>query len=124
MKAFTSIAQSRKLAEILPIDSADMSYARTAIAGDNLGMPEDKQYRHLSMPFRLYSGVGIPCWSLASLLEAINNDYYTTLYHDGVAWVIKVIYHDNVEDRHNVWANTPVDACVRMILKLHELNLL
>ena len=111
MKAYTSLVQSRKLAEILPIESADVCWQRIY---DEVHLMT--YYRIELLPYRLYSGIAVPCWSLSALLEAINDDYYTTLYHDGVAWNIEVIHHDNVEDKHSVYANTPIDACCELVL--------
>ena len=83
MKSFTNIEQSKKLAEILPIESADQTWARIAIAGANLDVPEEMQYRHNGdMPFQYYSGIGTPCWSLAALLSVIkpvNDNTYTLI---------------------------------------------
>ena len=114
MKAYTSIEQSKKIAEILPLESADGYWFK--------GFP--------SQPYMVYTkgtpnpGEHISCWSLATLINIINENYYTTLYHDGVAWNIDIIHHDNVKEKHSVYANTPVDACYEILLKLYKRNLL
>ena len=60
MKQYTDIEQSRTLAEILPKETADQTWQRVAIAGANLGVPEEIQYRHNgNMPFQIYSGIGV-----------------------------------------------------------------
>ena len=59
MKAYTDLEQSKKLAEILPIESADMYYACGAIAPDI--MTSCKQ------DYRGYT----KCWSLAALLNVL-----------------------------------------------------
>ena len=131
MKAYTDLSQSHKLAEILPLESADMFYDgiqdlykekvyNIPINGSSITV----RTGHIITKKDIKSNLLLPCWSLAALLDVINDDYYTTLYHDGVAWNITAIHHDNVKDKHNVYAYTPIDACVEMILKLHELNLL
>ena len=75
IKSYSDLQQSKKLAEILPIESADQTWARIAIAGANLDVPEEIQYRHNGdMPFQYYSGIGTPCWSLAALLGVLPKD--------------------------------------------------
>ena len=124
-KTATTLEQSSKLAEFLPIESADQTWARIAIAGANLDVPEELQYRHNGdMPFQYYSGIGTPCWSLAALLDIINKDYYTTLFHDGVSWTITITHHDDNKNRHSVWSAEPLDACYDMIIKLKAQNLI
>ena len=44
MKAFTDIEQSKKLAEILPLESADMHYVRKT--HDFMGNPVDGEWSH------------------------------------------------------------------------------
>ena len=56
MKSFTDIEQSKKLAEILPVESADMFYRDNEI--DVKLMWEHNAQK-----------VTNPCWSLAALLE-------------------------------------------------------
>ena len=121
IKSFTSLEQSKKLAEILPLESADMLYW----AGEYIthpymeGQHKDEQ---------------IPIWSLAALLDVLPNNKHisTTLSRGG--WRIQPIEYidnwwceyedDNYTKDFTVSADNPVDACVAMIIKLHELNLL
>lgn len=62
MKAFTDIEQSKKLAKILPSDSADMCYR---IVTYNL------KDTHVYQPYCFVRTLksDIPCWSLAALIE-------------------------------------------------------
>ena len=62
MKAFTNIKQSKKLAEILPVESADMSWA-----GTGLGKPFAR-----TIPSKGYPEEICPCWSLAALLDILS----------------------------------------------------
>ncbi len=72
MKSHTDLPQSKTLAEFLPHTTADQTWERIAIAGANLDVSEELQYRHNgNMPFRIYSGIGVPCWSLAALLSVL-----------------------------------------------------
>ena len=130
MKQYTDIEQSRKLAEILPMDSADQTWERIAISSV---APESLQYGHNSdIPFQFYDGIGIPCWSLAALLDAINqvreiNHQRVTILvgrFAGNHWYVELL---KVQDERSVvfeHSEELVDACVEMLLKLHELNLL
>ena len=130
MKSYTDLKQSRTLAEFLPHNTSDQTWARIAIAGANLGIPEEKQYRHDGdMPFYFYSGTGVPCWSLAALLDVIKDkcDYFEFVYlkrtYDGRANLLVDVYRLST-DVYDVYNKEAVDACVEMILKLHELKLI
>jgi hypothetical protein len=64
------------------------------------------------------------CWSLAALLELLD---YPQLSKDKlgsgkVGWMVSVYLNDCRYD--SCWHDNPVDACVSMIEKLNELNLL
>lgn len=115
IKSYTDINQSKKLAEILPIESADMYY----ISGDkydvNFGSgvyEEIADWLDDGTP----RPADIPCWSLAALLNVLSeytlksNKFYgkVALWCQGIS-----VEYDN-----------PVDACVAMIEQLHKLNLL
>ena len=105
IKSYTDIEQSKKLAEILPIESADM-------------------YRIYDIPYAIpYEnriGEAKPCWSLAALLDvlpeiqgskpviALDDNYITYPHMSGLHFK----------------ADNLVDACVAMIIKLHELKML
>lgn len=133
MKAYTDISQSKKLAEILPIESADQTWERIAISSV---VPESLQYEHNSdIPFQFYDGIGVPCWSLAALLDVLpnNENISTNLSKGGYristleytnSWFID--YEDETDGLNNcvTSADNPIDACVEMIIKLNEQKLL
>jgi hypothetical protein len=81
MKAYTDIDQSKELAEILPLESADMYY-------DRGGLPSfvDKYVTHESIKNDKYHHL-IPCWSLAALMNLLPSEftekgkYSETTYH-------------------------------------------
>ena len=120
-KISTDLEQSKKLAEILPIESADMNYwCGTQIRiGGHRTMDKD---------------LDVPCWSLAALLGILPNgkNVSTTLSKGG--WNIEPVEYSDKwwceyeDDTHakdfSVSADNPVDAAFEMIIKLHELNLL
>ena len=129
MKAYTNIKQSKKLADILPLDSADNTYKRVVIAGCNLDIPEEQQYIHDDTPFTFFSGVGVPCWSLAALLSVLpsvitRNDkrMFLTMEKAGAY----NLYYKSPDRLDELWETDfePIDACYEMILKLHEQKLL
>lgn len=109
MKSYTDLEQSKKLAEILPLESADMYWFR-----DNVEVP--RMYPKDMMKDSV--SVTCPCWSLAALLKVIPFWYDIHPVKNGVA--IKCDYGKEeivISDNH-------IDACVEMIIKLNKLNLL
>ena len=143
MKAFTDINQSRKLAEILPINSADMTWCNSSIKGINY---IDPWHAELKTPIEIESIFNkvvfdwktwwsiIPCWSLAALLNYLREiDFFPEIDADkfAVTMSITYFYHDVEDERRlvpldsiNVKEESFIDACVEMILKLHEEKLL
>ena len=111
MKAFTDINQSKKLAEILPIESADMRYAPF---GDTHPWVWDG---HL-----LEKGA-IPCWSLAALLDQMICPKLENYVQN--IWDLDAAEDDTLHQWLSVQdCQTAVDACVEMIIKLHEQKVL
>lgn len=110
MNAYTDLEQSKKLAEFLPLESADMCY------------PKDEfEYNYAKEPVCHYSGIGLahPCWSLAALLDVLPKG--TRLLKSAT----DDIYHcDCPKCNIDEWFNNPIDACIEMIVKLKENELL
>jgi len=120
IRAYTTIEQSRKLAEILPLESADMHYCL-----EQRGVATEYEIGVTNFNYaKRFKGICNiadvqPAWSLAALLgvipdytlQKIGKDVFV-VYETGTA-VIGTNDYDN-----------PIDACVAMIEKLHELNLL
>ena len=123
IKSYTDLEQSKKLAEILSIESADMCYK--CIGED----PYDVCLRPYSEWKEEYKGllVGkevdvIPCWSLSALISVLPNTkscHYNETYFGQYMGI-----GDEFPTYNTMEYNNPVDACYEMILKLHELNLL
>ena len=67
MKSYTDLEQSKKLADILPVESADMCWARD----DDTMQYDDKPYLN---PYKNYTAKEyyLPCYSLAALLSALH----------------------------------------------------
>lgn len=119
MKAYTNLEQSKKLAEILPLESADMHYATWTIldGGFIVSMNQGETIEELQED---YGNQIIPCWSLAALLDVVSQEVSLNSFKDGdwnamVQQNGKMIYSD---------ADNPIDACYELIIKLKEQNLL
>lgn len=110
MKSYTDIEQSKKLAKILPIESADMFY--TSLNSDYPWIWIDKHLMEVE---------DIPCWSLSALLGVL--EHPRCFQGDKPTyWFCGCFGKDKLY--HEVEADNPVDACVAMIEKLNELKLL
>ena len=130
-KIYTSIEQSKKLAEILPLESADMEYMFLKKDGSKVSnVPFVKD--GFEEPECCY--IFIPCWSLAALLEKIPNTIVNDAGEDLKLHIDKYTLHyslsyENTYTGHKFEIETDmyenlVDACVEMIEKLKERNLL
>lgn len=122
IKSYTDLEQSKKLAEILPLESADMFLAL------NGTLPVMSKY--IDNGLVTADDTAIPCWSLATLLNIIPKkikDFNVLRIDIGEStfaiWYDEIGYGVNRE-LPNIEMSEPVDACVEMINKLHELNLL
>ena len=127
IKSYSDLQQSKKLAEILSLESADMYYWLAWSGGVS---EEKKNTPKVGTPNKdAIKTYWCPCWSLASLLEILKS-------HCG-----RLNIHLRADKKYNILAvsgdfvfrsfddfpdgfDTTVDACYEMILKLHELNLL
>ena len=117
IKSYTDIEQSRKLAEILSIESADMCYIQDLLAWAKYG--EYKPYIGDLVP--AYGQGKIRCWSLAALLNVLPKIIkHETLFVETSA----SLWHVGYRGIYTVRSVNLVDACYEMILKLHELKML
>lgn len=114
MKAFTDLEQSKKLAEILPLESADMWFVNgIVVVRSTVEEPNSEEYNEL-----------FPCWSLAALLDIIpegliENYYVPNLQKENGKYSIA---YGN--DELLCIADNPIDVCYEMIIKLYEQKLL
>lgn len=110
MKAYTDIEQSKRLAKILPRESADMYYLRDIYYPD----------APITAP-RIGSPVGIhtPCWSLTALLSVLPEPILTQFSED--KWNVAIFGKDN-HFKEECFAGEPVDACYTLILKLKAME--
>ena len=133
MKAYTNIEQSKKLAEMLPIESADMWWLYVTSQGKHIAMMYEEPDPHYLARMESYGikNAAIRCWSLAALLQIIpkNIEGLNRLRIDIDNVDFSIWYDDlngyGVNDKlPDITSKEPVDACYEMVLKLHELNLL
>ena len=127
MKGYTNLEQSKKLIEILPLESADMYWSIDEIPF--LAFPVNDIVT--DWKYAEENGM-LPAWSLAALLNIIpyaihksDNEFYRLGidkgYNDYAVW-----YTNNglAVNNLDVTSDNFVDACVEMIIKLHEQKLL
>lgn len=113
IKGCTDIEQSKKLAEILPIESADMWYNNDGES--TAGRPEIR-----CGTFTVFDSKNIPCWSLAALLSVLPRTVRLVGTPHNSYWYCECV------DSNNRWyagfgnADNPVDACVDMVFRVHK----
>jgi hypothetical protein len=112
MRNCTNLSQSKDLKKYLPLNSADMYYTPPLVNGftEYLVHP----IRKLSIDWEVEQA--IPCWSLTALINIlpsstldISDDHYCRV---------------STMNRSSEWHGNPVDACVEMIKRLHNLGLM
>ena len=127
IKSYSDLQQSKKLAEFLPLESADMWW--------NIELDDDNEIDGYTPSFypEPLSDSDIPCWSLAALLDIIPQEIFDGEYIINITegcdkrWVLT---YDHYENRNHSYyglssgADNLIDACVEMIIKLHELKML
>jgi hypothetical protein len=113
MKAYTDIEQSKKLAEILPLESADMKWYFWKSEIDAPKLPSFGYSKNAAENYKSTEAVYLPCWSLAALLGILaEQDFIIKSYarNDG--------YHYNIDipSRHcKIWFSSLLDAAVEMV---------
>lgn len=113
IRAYTTIEQSKVLAERLPLESADMYY--------ELIMTDDHE-AHYKIPqvrrdVQKSSSTDIPCWSLTALLEVLPNENMLVKTTDKE-------YYCLAKDIMTKHYNNPIDDCYEMVLELKRKELL
>lgn len=147
MKAYTDMEQSKKLAEILPVESADMWWAERYAVQDMKDSPYISYkapvcYLSFSKPSEYNYSTDIikdfPCWSLSALLSilppylfeferGIDLNVYPDL--NGKGWHCSYMPNctENMKkDKFKLMTSEDnlIDACYELVLKLHEQNIL
>lgn len=126
MKSYTDIKQSKKLEEILPIDSADMCFAN-----DGTAIKIDAQPYNVRK--LMWKDVQlIPCWGLAALLQVLPLGIYDEF--DGCDYELEIdminkmpryirlgdIYHSQFP--YDFEKDTLIDNIVESIIWLNDNN--
>ena len=133
MKSYTDLEQSKKLTNILPLESADMCWY-LATKGNPKTM--------FNEGYNEYGDFELPCWSLTALfgvlqiyttptafstnisvpsLTKTKNGYSITYVGD---YRIMESNNNDIESPIEIIADNAIDACVEMIEKLHKLKML
>lgn len=115
IKSYTDISQSKKLAELLPLESADM-YLWSSGKRYYIEAMDDGDFNEEEGHVR--------AWSLAALLDVLPDG--TDIIKDKTdteneKYMCTVGVKDDIIC---TFGNNSVDACYEMILKLHELKML
>ena len=105
IKSYTDLEQSKKLAEILPLETADMGYLWNGTSFCDYPVSNQTIFKRVE---------NVPCWSLSALLTVLPN-YQLQTQDDGIGILCSCNGKFNI-----VTADSPVDACVEMIIKLNE----
>ena len=114
IKSFSDLQQSKKLAEILPIESADMCWTRYIDNGDVTSIHATVNYGIVTIDY--------PCWSLSSLLDLLK-DRIIFGGNSPEGWFCCYTIKNPIKTL-TIYEDSLVDACYEMILKLHELKML
>ena len=118
MKGYTDIEQSKQLAEILPLESADMRYSPL---GDSM--------HPWIWTDTFIEKDAVPCWSLSALLDV----FPSVIKRNGTRMFLTLekagaynLYYKSSDRLDELWETNfePIDACYEMIIKLKEMNLL
>ena len=123
MKSYTDIFQSKKLAEILPLESADMYYINSDVSKIIIRKWKDE----------MHDEDDLPCWSLSALINIIPQELFDGEYIINITegcdnrWVVTYDHHENRNHSYyglSTGANNLVDACTDIIIKLKERNII
>ena len=113
IKSYTDLEQSKKLAEILPIESADMWWLYVTAQGKRIAMMYEEPDPHYLARMEGYGikDAAIRCWSLAALLSVLPEP---SLHQDRDGkWYCDVQPNRVYFSKH---CDNPVDACFEMIV--------
>lgn len=123
IKSYTDLEQSKKLAEILPVESADMMWTYDFTVDDINGINVISEFLKLEEN-------DVPAWSLAALLNILNSidGWYPGIdaqVGEDNLWQICMFSYETGSDISTAAINKElVDTCYEVILKLKEKNLL
>lgn len=126
MKTYTDIEQSIRIDKILPRDSYDM-YLSRVVDGRTYIPHFGKTVIIDRNMFSYRNGLVVPCWSLAALFDALPKtigQYFKTMGYFDNFYHCDYLDEDGESVGFGTSADTLIDACVNMILLLHEKSIL
>lgn len=140
IKPYTDLEQSRKLAEILPLESADMKWYFWRTEVDAPKTPTFGYSKTAAENYKDTEAVYLPCWSLAALLgvlpqsitvyiesERCQKTFHLNLFRS-YYYCCSYSFNPSISDDDGdntlycIGRDNWVDACYEMITKLHELK--
>jgi hypothetical protein len=134
IKSYSDIEQSKKLTEILSLESADMKWFSWKQESDSPLVPTFGYDKETAEFYKDTAAVYLPCWSLAALLDVLpfhiiaNNQRYAFSMHkglnkDGETYMVRYnVFNTDICLYKTEYYNNLIDACYEMIIKLHELK--
>ena len=125
MKSYTDLEQSKKLAEILPLESADMCWTNHCYGAIRSSMTISAktvdEYKSLLDRFNGSASIDVfyPAWSLAALLNLCPtiNRKQPILTRGKLTRLWYCYYEDEIDTQTY---DNPIDACYEMICWLKE----
>lgn len=131
IKSHTDLGQSKKLSDILSYKTADMCHKCIGDESyDTIMRPYSEYYEKYKLLIISKDFNAIPCWSLTALLKVIPkcigdynifrmdiNDIDTSMWYDKIGYGVNTELPD-------ITMKEPIDVCVEMIQKLHELKII
>ena len=129
IKSYTDIEQSKKLAEIFPLKSADMKWYFWKEEINAPKIPTFGYSKDAAESYKNTEAIYLPCWSLAALHGVVStycSRLEITLRADKKhnVFAVKDDFVFRSFDDHPDGFDNLVDACYDVIIKLHELNFL
>lgn len=121
IKSYTDIEQAKKLAEILPLESADMWWLYITAQGKHIAMMYEEPDPHYLARMESYGikNAAIHCWSLAALLNILPEP--ELIQTSEGKWLVRCWTKNR-----NPWSvggyDNPINGCYEMILNLNELK--
>ena len=133
MKIATDLEQSKRLAEILPLESADMWWNYYSVIYNTTPMVILLDEPWLGSFNWENKKNNVPAWSLAALLDGLPDEittkdgyeYNLRIVKDGVRYFL--FYEDSCGEKEDIDTNYHddlVDAVYELILKLKDMDLI
>lgn len=110
----TTVEQSEHFVKLgVPLESADMIWK------EYHGKNEDGDFKYYDLdnvPFRYYSGIAIPAWSLESILDLLPLPLLTQ--NSDSTWSCAI--YPNGKQLHVDFLKSPLEAAYKAVCKLKE----